>query len=157
VTVRDVIAALEAAYPPGLAESWDAGGLVCGDPAEPVRRVLVAVDPVAETVAEALEQDAQLLVTHHSLLLRGVHGVPTDDPKGALVHRLVARRWWTSRTGPASTRGASRPQQWSRRRSAVRSMSTFRTAAPISGRSARRGQLGGPCGERRSGRATPAA
>ena len=89
VTVRDVITALEAAYPPGLAESWDAVGLVCGDPAEPVRRVLVAVDPVAETVAEALEQDAQLLVTHHSLLLRGVHGVPADDPKGALVHRLV--------------------------------------------------------------------
>ncbi|MGH3972279.1 MAG: Nif3-like dinuclear metal center hexameric protein [Pseudonocardiaceae bacterium] len=88
-TVRDVVAALEAAYPPVLAESWDAVGLVCGDPAEPVRRVLVAVDPVAETVAEALEQDVQLLVTHHPLLLRGVHGVPADDPKGALVHRLV--------------------------------------------------------------------
>ena len=43
VTVRDVIAALKAAYPPRLAESWDAVGLVCGDPAEPVRRVLVDV------------------------------------------------------------------------------------------------------------------
>ena len=88
-TVRDVVAVLEAAYPPSLAEGWDAVGLVCGDPAEPVQRVLVAVDPVAETVAEALEQDVQLLVTHHPLLLRGVHGVPADDPKGALVHRLV--------------------------------------------------------------------
>ena len=88
-TVREVVAALEAAYPPVLAESWDAIGLVCGDPAEPVHRVLVAVDPVAETVAEALERDAGLLVTHHPLLLRGVHGVPADDPKGGLVHRLV--------------------------------------------------------------------
>ncbi|HYZ37518.1 MAG TPA: Nif3-like dinuclear metal center hexameric protein [Pseudonocardiaceae bacterium] len=88
-TLRDVIAALEVAYPPALAQSWDAVGLVCGDPAEPVHRVLIAVDPVAETVAEALEHDAQLLVTHHPLLLRGVHGVPADDPKGGLVHRLV--------------------------------------------------------------------
>ncbi len=88
-TVRDVVAALEAAYPPALAESWDAVGLVCGDPAELVQRVLVAVDPVAETVGEALERDVHLLVTHHPLLLRGVHGVPADDPKGALVHRLV--------------------------------------------------------------------
>ncbi|MGH3795743.1 MAG: Nif3-like dinuclear metal center hexameric protein [Pseudonocardiaceae bacterium] len=88
-TVRDVVTALEAAYPPALAESWDAVGLVCGDPAEPVRRVLVAVDPVAVIIDEALQQDAQLLVTHHPLLLRGVHGVPADDPKGALVHRLV--------------------------------------------------------------------
>jgi dinuclear metal center YbgI/SA1388 family protein len=88
-TLRDVIAALEVAYPTALAQSWDAVGLVCGDPAEPVRRVLIAVDPVDETVAEALEHDAQLLVTHHPLLLRGVHGVPADDPKGGLVHRLV--------------------------------------------------------------------
>jgi len=85
-TVRDVVAALEAAYPPALAESWDAVGLVCGDPVEPVQRVLIAVDPVAVTVEEAVEAGAQLLVTHHPLLLRGVHGVPADDPKGALVH-----------------------------------------------------------------------
>jgi dinuclear metal center YbgI/SA1388 family protein len=88
-TVVDVIAALEAAYPPALAADWDAVGLVCGDPAEPVTRVLFAVDPVPETVAEAAEFGAQLLVTHHPLLLRGVHGVGADTPKGALVHRLV--------------------------------------------------------------------
>ena len=87
-TVGDVIAALEAAYPPALAADWDAVGLVCGDPAEPVRSVLVAVDPVAETVDEALGT-AQLLVTHHPLMLRGVHGVGADTPKGRLVHRLV--------------------------------------------------------------------
>ena len=88
-TLRDVVAALETAYPPALAESWDAVGLVCGNPDEPVQRVLIAVDPVAETVEEAVEAGAQLLVTHHPLLLRGVHGVPADDPKGALVHRLI--------------------------------------------------------------------
>lgn len=88
-TVGEIIAALEAAYPPALAADWDAVGLVCGDPADEVRSVLVAVDPVAETVAEALESEAQLLVTHHPLLLRGVHGIGADTPKGALVHRLV--------------------------------------------------------------------
>ena len=85
----DVVGALEAVYPPALAESWDAVGLVCGDPDEPVSRVLIAVDPVPETVDEALEIGAQLLVTHHPLLLRGVHGVPADSPKGQLVHRLI--------------------------------------------------------------------
>ena len=52
----EVIAALERAYPPELAESWDAVGLVCGDPAEPVTKVLFCVDPVAETVEEAVEK-----------------------------------------------------------------------------------------------------
>jgi len=32
---------------------------------------------------------ADLLVTHHPLLLTPVHGVPADDPKGRLVHRLI--------------------------------------------------------------------
>ena len=87
--LADVLAVLERAYPPHLAADWDAVGLVCGDPADPVDRVLVAVDPVPETVDEALETGAQLLVTHHPLLLRGVSGVGADTPKGALVHRLV--------------------------------------------------------------------
>ncbi len=88
-TVGDVIAALDAAYPRSLAESWDAVGLVCGDPAEPVERALVCVDVVDETVAEALELGAQLIVAHHPLLLRGVHGVPADSSKGSVVHRLI--------------------------------------------------------------------
>ncbi|GGS12576.1 MULTISPECIES: Nif3-like dinuclear metal center hexameric protein [Actinokineospora] len=88
-TVADAIAALEAAYPPALAEGWDAVGLVCGDPAEEITRVLVCVDPTADTVDEAVETGAQLIVAHHPLLLRGVHGVPADTPKGALVHRMV--------------------------------------------------------------------
>jgi putative NIF3 family GTP cyclohydrolase 1 type 2 len=89
VRLADVIATLEAAYPPGLAQDWDAVGLVCGDPDDVVASILVAVDPVPETVDETLETGAQLLLTHHPLLLRGVHGVGADTPKGALVHRLV--------------------------------------------------------------------
>jgi dinuclear metal center YbgI/SA1388 family protein len=88
-TLGDVLAALEAAYPPATAESWDAVGLVCGDRAEPVSRVLFCVDPVESTVDEALEVGAQLIVAHHPLMLRGVTGVPADDPKGGLVHRLI--------------------------------------------------------------------
>ena len=87
--LRDVIAALDARYPPSLAEGWDAVGLVCGDPAETVHRVLFAVDPTSAVVDEVLETGADLLVTHHPLLLTAVHGVPADDPKGRLVHRLV--------------------------------------------------------------------
>nr|WP_142002365.1 Nif3-like dinuclear metal center hexameric protein [Amycolatopsis cihanbeyliensis] len=87
--VSEVIAALEAAYPPALAESWDAVGLVCGDPTESADRVLVCVDPVEETVAEAEELGARLIVAHHPLLLRGVHGVAADTAKGRLVHRMI--------------------------------------------------------------------
>jgi len=89
VPLREVLAALDARYDPALAESWDAVGLVCGDPDQPVRRVVFAVDPIAAVVDDVLAAGAELLVTHHPLLLTPVHGVPADDPKGRLVHRLI--------------------------------------------------------------------
>jgi dinuclear metal center YbgI/SA1388 family protein len=92
VPLREVIAALENRYDPALAEGWDAVGLVCGDPDEHVGRVLFAVDPTSAVVDEVIATRADLLVTHHPLLLTPVHGVPADDPKGRLVHRLVRAR-----------------------------------------------------------------
>ncbi|PVZ09054.1 Nif3-like dinuclear metal center hexameric protein [Actinomycetospora cinnamomea] len=88
-TVADAVAALEAAYPPALAQDWDAVGLTVGDPSEPVRRVLVAVDPLPAVIDEAIATGADLLVTHHPLLLRGVHAVATTAPKGSAIHRLI--------------------------------------------------------------------
>lgn len=87
--LAEIIQVVEQAYPPELAEAWDAIGLVCGDPTAEVRTILVCVDPVESTVDEALERDAQLIIAHHPLLLRGVHGVPADTPKGSLVHRMI--------------------------------------------------------------------
>ncbi|GAA3536708.1 Nif3-like dinuclear metal center hexameric protein [Nonomuraea rosea] len=89
MTLTNLIEVLEAAYPPARAESWDAVGLVCGDPAQPVRRVLFAVDPVAAVAAEALEWEADLIVTHHPLYLRGTTSVAATTPKGRLVHTLI--------------------------------------------------------------------
>jgi dinuclear metal center YbgI/SA1388 family protein len=89
VTVADVVQSLHTWYPPETAESWDRVGLVVGDPAARVTRVLLAVDCVAETVDEAVELGAQMMIVHHPLLLRGVHSVATTTYKGALIHRLI--------------------------------------------------------------------
>ncbi len=88
--LRDVVKVLEHRYDPRWAESWDAVGLVCGDPEASVTKVLFAIDPVADVVDEALVWGADLLVTHHPLFLRPVHGVPATSYKGRLVHRLIA-------------------------------------------------------------------
>jgi dinuclear metal center YbgI/SA1388 family protein len=89
-TVGQAVAALSAAYPPELAEPWDTGiGLTCGDPAAPLRTVLLAVDVDSAVVAEAERVGAELLVTHHPLLFRAVQSVAADTAKGALIHRLL--------------------------------------------------------------------
>jgi dinuclear metal center YbgI/SA1388 family protein len=87
--LRDVVAAMDELYPPSWAESWDAVGLVCGDPDAEVRRVHFAVDPVPAVVEEAVAAGADLLVTHHPLYLRGTTSVAATTPKGRVVHRLI--------------------------------------------------------------------
>ena len=87
--LSDVTGLLDGWYPPSTAESWDAVGLVCGDPDQPVAKVLFAVDPAPAVVEEAEAWGADLVVVHHPLLLTAVHGVAATTPKGRVVHRLV--------------------------------------------------------------------
>jgi len=89
LTLAQVVESLERRYPPRIAEDWDVVGLVCGDPAQPVRKVLFALDATAAVVDEALAWGADLVVTHHPLLFRPVTSVAATTFKGALVHRLV--------------------------------------------------------------------
>jgi dinuclear metal center YbgI/SA1388 family protein len=84
-TVRELIASLDAAYPQGLAEDWDAVGLTCGRLDAEVNTVLLAVDPLPQIVDEAISCGAQLIVTHHPLFLRGVHEVAATHAKGEVV------------------------------------------------------------------------
>ena len=88
-TLARVVEVLDARYPPSSAETWDAVGLVCGDPASSVRRILWAVDPVEAVVDEAIEAGVDLIVTHHPLFLTGVHSVAATTAKGRVIHRLV--------------------------------------------------------------------
>ena len=89
LTLREVVAALESLYPLDSAADWDRVGLVTGDLDQPVRRIAFALDPTLAVIEEARDWDADLLVTHHPLLLRGVHSVATTSAKGASVTHLV--------------------------------------------------------------------
>ncbi|MEW1981506.1 Nif3-like dinuclear metal center hexameric protein [Citricoccus sp. NPDC079358] len=88
-TLAQVLECFEELWPAALAEPWDATGLVAGRPGQPVGRIHFAVDPVQEVVDEAVGAGAQLLVTHHPLLLRGVTSVAATGFKGQAVHTLI--------------------------------------------------------------------
>ena len=88
-TVRAVVGALDEEFPRAWAEQWDRVGLVLGEFDTPVSTVLCVVDCVPETVEEAVEAGAGLIVAHHPLLLKGVSSVAPDTYKGRIVHRLI--------------------------------------------------------------------
>jgi len=76
-------------YDPSWAQSWDAVGLTVGDLDATVDHALFAVDPTEEVAREAVAIGANLLVTHHPLFLRGVHGVAGTTAGGRVVSTLI--------------------------------------------------------------------
>jgi len=88
-TVAEVNAVVERLWPLAGAEAWDAPGLLAGEPSAPVSKIHLAVDAVIDTVDEAIELGADLLLVHHPLLLRGVTTVAGSTYKGSVLAKLI--------------------------------------------------------------------
>jgi len=89
LTLRSVLQRLEELWPIAGAEEWDAPGLVVGDLEAAVSHIRLVVDAVPDTIAEAAEASADLVISHHPLLLKPVHSVAEDRYKGRVVSSLI--------------------------------------------------------------------
>ncbi|WP_394163685.1 Nif3-like dinuclear metal center hexameric protein [Galactobacter valiniphilus] len=91
-TLSQVWNVVEELWPAALAESWDAVGPVTGRPEQEISNIVFAVDPVEAVVNDAVERGADLLITHHPLMLRGVNSVAASGFKGRVLHTLIENR-----------------------------------------------------------------
>lgn len=88
-TVATIIDYLEHFAPRHLAAEWDNVGLLLGDRAGVVKRVMTCLTATPETAAEAVEARAQLIVSHHPILFRPVQQLTTATPEGRMLLSLV--------------------------------------------------------------------
>lgn len=88
-TVGNVAACIKRAAPESLAEDWDNSGLQLGSYQAPVNSVLTVLDITPDTVAEAKELGANLIVSHHPLFFKNIKSIRTDTAKGALIEDLL--------------------------------------------------------------------
>ncbi len=89
--LSEVLEQIDSLWPPSGAEDWDTPGLVVGSPQQSVSSLHLMVDATIESVREALDSGADLIVAHHPLLLRGVTSVAESTYKGHLVAELIRR------------------------------------------------------------------
>ncbi len=91
-TVGTVAECLEQFAPAKLAEEWDNVGLLVGDSAWLVERVMTCLTITSETVAEAIDGRANLIVTHHPLPFHPLKSITTDSTVGRLLLDLITAR-----------------------------------------------------------------
>ncbi len=87
-TVAAIAAELDAFAPTTSAAEWDNVGLLLGDAATNVTRVLTCLTLTPEVAAEAAAAGAQLIVTHHPILFRGVKRITTATDEGRTLLAL---------------------------------------------------------------------
>ncbi len=88
-TVADLAAWLERFAPAELAEAWDNVGLLLGDPATEVRRVMTCLTVTDRTAAEAIAAGAGAIVSHHPILFKAAKAVRADRADTAPVWKLA--------------------------------------------------------------------
>jgi dinuclear metal center YbgI/SA1388 family protein len=70
--VREVVSILERLAPPGLAAEWDNVGLLVGDAAAEVRRLLLCIDLTEAVLAEATKAAATMVMAYHPVIFKPV-------------------------------------------------------------------------------------
>ncbi len=89
-TAADILKFIESIAPTELKAEWDNVGLLCGRADKPVETALVALDPFPHVCKEAAEIGADLLVTHHPLILQPLTAVTDQTPVGSALMTLIA-------------------------------------------------------------------
>jgi dinuclear metal center YbgI/SA1388 family protein len=87
--LETVVHFLETRYPLALAESWDNVGLLVGTPSMPVRRIMTCLTVTPESCREAIEQQADLIVTHHPFPFHPVRQITTATSVGNILWHLI--------------------------------------------------------------------
>jgi len=88
-TVAELVQWLEDFTPSRLAEPWDNVGLLWGDPAASVGRLMTCLTVTRITAEEAVAEQAGLIVCHHPVLFRAVKRIRADLPATAPIWILA--------------------------------------------------------------------
>ena len=112
LSIDNIVQFLEEFAPARLAADWDNVGLLIGDRSKQARRIMTCLTVTPDSVAEAVDQQVDLIVTHHPMPFRPVKRITTDTLEGTLLWKLTSSgvSVYSPHTAFDSTRGGINEQ-----------------------------------------------
>ena len=86
---KEIIEKIEENYPRNRAMKWDNVGLLAGRLEKNVEKIYIALDLTDEVLRQAVESDADMIVTHHPLIFSPLHSVTDQDFIGRRIVDLL--------------------------------------------------------------------
>lgn len=85
----EIIKRLDILAPVRFAESWDNVGLLAGRSTKDIRKIYLAVDATDEVIEEAIDAEADMLLTHHPLIFSPLKSVTEENFISRRILRLL--------------------------------------------------------------------
>lgn len=89
-TVKNIYDYINSFAPFDLQEDWDNSGFLIGDFRKEVKTVVLSLDATKEAARFAQSVNADLLLTHHPVIFKGIHTVKKDSAVYTLVNHDIA-------------------------------------------------------------------
>lgn len=91
--IKEVLSFLERKYPLHYQEDFDNCGIQCGDKEQDVSGVLVCFEMSEETIEEAIRLNANLVISHHPLILRkGIFKIEPTNRVGRVICKALENK-----------------------------------------------------------------
>ena len=89
IKVNNIINEMELLAPTYLKEDFDNVGLMVGDKNKEVKKVLLALDCTLKVIEEAKKENVELIITHHTHILKRPSSITTDTLQGKKIIELI--------------------------------------------------------------------
>ncbi len=87
--VEEILNKIEEIAPLFLQESYDNSGIQVDGPNIDVSKILVSLDPTPQAVKRAVEEECQLVLTHHPLLFEGLKQLTPKNAIGDMIYTAI--------------------------------------------------------------------
>lgn len=72
-----------------LIDSWDNTGFQIGNPLKEISRILIALDLDKEVLAKAINEDYQMIITHHPIIFKPITSLTTMDHNSSIIYDTI--------------------------------------------------------------------
>ena len=92
MTINKVISYLDGLYPSKMAEEWDNIGILLGKRDMVLNGVLLALDVTDKVIDKAIENNCNLIITHHPLIFKPLKNITSDTLIGKKIIKLIENK-----------------------------------------------------------------
>lgn len=85
----EIIKLLDQWASPYLIDKWDNTGFQIGDPKKEVSKILISLDLDRQVLTKAVDENAQMIITHHPLIFKPLNKITKLSYKEKLIYDLI--------------------------------------------------------------------